>query len=131
MVDQFCLPQKILSTIQERILSGFIPHRTPIAMISQTEWIMALKKQISHDFYSKLTCLENAAVKPSMKHFKTNCPLKIHPETLLLSYCHESKTKLMIRHNFKVFWVVQCACRNTAMLNVHMYCKLKTKFQRC
>ena len=63
MVDHFCLPQKILSTIQERILSGFIPHRTPIAMISQTEWIMALKKQISHDFYSKLTCLENAAVK--------------------------------------------------------------------
>ena len=47
MVDQFCLPQKILSTIQERILSYFIPHRTPIAMISQTEWIMALKKKLT------------------------------------------------------------------------------------
>lgn len=47
--------------------------------------------------------MENAAVKPSMKHFKTNCRLKIHPETLLLSYCHESKAKLMIRHNFEVF----------------------------
>ena len=41
MVDKFCLPQKVLSTMQEGILSDFIPHRTPIAMISQTEWIMA------------------------------------------------------------------------------------------
>ena len=63
MVDQFCLPQKILSTIQERILSYFIPHHTPIAMISQTEWIMALKKKTHMIFIPKLTYLENAAVK--------------------------------------------------------------------
>lgn len=57
--------------MQEGILSDFIPHRTPIAMISQTEWIMALKKKTHMIFIPKLTCLENAALKGTVSRVAT------------------------------------------------------------
>lgn len=71
-------------------------------MISQTEWIMALKKQISHDFYSKLTCLENAAV----KELFLGLPLFLFPKVLSFDGDVQILT-VQINRKEKPHWVLK------------------------